>query len=268
MNHNEFSLNLVKDRLVKTVGWTDDFVERVTDEYIKFIRLKLIYSEDVDEMSPSDAIDMFWHQHILDTKNYDDFCHYLGGNLVHHNPYAYYNQNERVVRIKKTITAYKTIFEEDPPIDIWRFKVESSSPILGNKKLSNSFSNLKNLLFGNKKVNYRIVFIDAEDSDARSLFRSYKSVFRQNKDVIDSMVLDEENQTFYDLGVNCMKTYGQGGASAVTIFTCDDNYNLLEEMVTEYEFNLSFYGRRDKKKIKMLGGEKCVIFIYGSRMGC
>ena len=139
---------------------------------------------------------------------------------------------------------------------------------MGNRKLSNSFSNLKNLLFGNKKVNYRIVFIDATDSDARSLFRSYKSVFRQNKDIIDSMALGEENQTFYDLGVNCMKTYGQDGARAVTVFTCDDNYNLLEEMMTEYEFNLSFYGRRDKKKIKMLGGEKCVIFLYDSNMGC
>jgi hypothetical protein len=59
---------------------------RRTDEYIKFMQLKA--AQPTAELAPSYAVDQVWHNHILDTRSYQQLQTVLmpDGGFIHHNP--------------------------------------------------------------------------------------------------------------------------------------------------------------------------------------
>ncbi len=65
-------------------GWTEDLCNEAEIEYMKFLALKRTYPEK--EIVPNRVVDIFWHQHILDTMKYAEDCENLFGYFVHHFP--------------------------------------------------------------------------------------------------------------------------------------------------------------------------------------
>jgi len=53
-------------------------------EYRAF--LEQIRAEPYKEHVPSAAVDIMWHEHILDTKAYTEFCNDFFGAYLHHKP--------------------------------------------------------------------------------------------------------------------------------------------------------------------------------------
>jgi uncharacterized protein (TIGR04222 family) len=121
----EYSLDDAKasftfsDRLARENGWDQEYVQRVVDEYKKFMFLALSSGHPV---TPSDQIDQVWHLHLLYTQSYwEDFCGEVLGKRVHHGPTKggtqektkYHNWYER------TKESYRLLFKEEPPCDIW-----------------------------------------------------------------------------------------------------------------------------------------------------
>lgn len=54
-------------------------VDAVEAQYREFLRIGA-------GQPPSEAVDRFWHAHILDTKKYAQDCHHLFGRFLHHMP--------------------------------------------------------------------------------------------------------------------------------------------------------------------------------------
>lgn len=73
----------VRDRVKRRLNWTESFAKAVEAEYRKFLVLTLINPETPYGMAG--PVDEFWHDHILDTKNYWDMCDALG-RMIHHVP--------------------------------------------------------------------------------------------------------------------------------------------------------------------------------------
>lgn len=58
---------------------------RLSEEYRKFLTIAV--EGDGLVTTPSRTLDIFWHQHILDTKKYYDDMINIFGHMMHHFPY-------------------------------------------------------------------------------------------------------------------------------------------------------------------------------------
>ncbi|MCB1033972.1 MAG: hypothetical protein KDD47_09085 [Acidobacteria bacterium] len=66
-------------------GWTTRTCDEVEAEYKRFLFLKQQYP--AREIVPNRMVDVFWHQHILDTEKYARDCSKVFGFFLHHYPY-------------------------------------------------------------------------------------------------------------------------------------------------------------------------------------
>ncbi|MGY4537411.1 hypothetical protein ACVW0P_001830 [Mucilaginibacter sp. UYNi724] len=67
------------------LGWIAAQCDEAEKDYKKFLALKRTYPEK--EIVPNKLVDLFWHQHILDTQKYASDCETIFGYFVHHFPY-------------------------------------------------------------------------------------------------------------------------------------------------------------------------------------
>jgi hypothetical protein len=65
--------------------WTEERVAETELDYRRFLALNLVHPEV--SLSVNQALDDYWHQHILDTRKYAEDCETLFGRMLHHYPY-------------------------------------------------------------------------------------------------------------------------------------------------------------------------------------
>jgi uncharacterized protein (TIGR04222 family) len=112
---SEYSFSV---RLAKENFWTHAFTAKTIVEYKKFMYL----AATVDAMvSPSEIVDVVWHQHLVFTQSYTDFCRLLG-KTIQHIPSTHNRQDAARFKQAKERTnkMYKSIFGE-PPADVWEY---------------------------------------------------------------------------------------------------------------------------------------------------
>ncbi len=56
---------------------------RIVNETLGFMKMLSLCDQD---FSPALLVDIGWHEFILDTVSYSDFCEELGGGYIHHKP--------------------------------------------------------------------------------------------------------------------------------------------------------------------------------------
>src|SRR5688572_26468213 len=67
-------------RLAKENFWTRDFTRKAILEYKKFMYL----AATADQMvSPCEIVDTVWHEHLIFSQSYANFCGLLGKNIQH-----------------------------------------------------------------------------------------------------------------------------------------------------------------------------------------
>jgi hypothetical protein len=64
---------------------TEDGIARAEAGYRQFLKIIAKYPDA--PVVPSEAVDEFWHMHILDTQRYGADCERIFGYMVHHDPY-------------------------------------------------------------------------------------------------------------------------------------------------------------------------------------
>ncbi|AWM13546.1 hypothetical protein DI487_06515 [Flavobacterium sediminis] len=67
-------------RLAFENNWTAFFTLKAIEEYKKFMYLAAVENVMV---SPSKIVDVVWHQHLIFTQSYNDFCSILGKRIEH-----------------------------------------------------------------------------------------------------------------------------------------------------------------------------------------
>jgi hypothetical protein len=96
-------------------SWTKPQCDAAEAEYKRFLALKRAYPDK--EIVPHKAIDIFWHQHILDTEKYASDCRLLFGRFLHHYPYFGMNGQKDARNLtdafEETKALYSFHFEED-----------------------------------------------------------------------------------------------------------------------------------------------------------
>jgi hypothetical protein len=100
-------------------GWSVAKSERVLGEYRRFLFLAMAAGHPV---SPSRAVDLAWHQHLLDTRSYwQEFCPRVLGQPLHHTPSRGSEEERQRMweRYRRTLASYRACFGEAPPADLW-----------------------------------------------------------------------------------------------------------------------------------------------------
>jgi hypothetical protein len=89
-------------------AWTAEKCDAVEVDYKRFLALKRAY-HDV-EIVPNKEVDLFWHQHILDTEKYAQDCELLFGNFLHHYPYFGMQGEEDYARLCAAFSETQSLY--------------------------------------------------------------------------------------------------------------------------------------------------------------
>lgn len=79
--------SMIIKKMVEHQGWLQEEAEIVSNLYRNFLFLNKKYGDIHSALPPSEDIDEFWHNHILDTKNYRKDCEAIFGIYFDHYPY-------------------------------------------------------------------------------------------------------------------------------------------------------------------------------------
>lgn len=106
-------------KIARKHGWKTGFALRVLNEYKKFIFLGLVSDFQV---TPSRIIDVAWHEHILFSKAYREFCEQVIQQPFDHYPELVPMEDQTgrfSAQYLDTLALYKKELDQDPPADIW-----------------------------------------------------------------------------------------------------------------------------------------------------
>ncbi|MCC9042454.1 DUF1399 domain-containing protein [Myroides sp. M-43] len=106
-------------RLAKENKWTKNFTTQAILEYKKFMYLAATSDKMV---SPSDVVDVVWHEHLVFTKSYKNFCLILG-KTIEHIPSTHNREEYDIFKQAKehTTLIYSQVFGEQPK-EIWEYQ--------------------------------------------------------------------------------------------------------------------------------------------------
>lgn len=99
-------------RLAYENYWTEAFTKKAIEEYKKFMFLAATSGVMV---SPSEIVDIVWHQHLIFTESYSDFCKILG-KQINHIPSTHKKEENEIFSLarKRTKELYEQNFGEQP----------------------------------------------------------------------------------------------------------------------------------------------------------
>ncbi len=115
---NALDFTMVKQKLMdeeEGQGWCQEYTDHVEQRYRRY--LGMVRANPGGSVVPTRDIDLFWHQHILDTRAYVEDCQRVFGYFLHHFPYlgmrGEEDAKELVNRFEETKVVYARIFGED-----------------------------------------------------------------------------------------------------------------------------------------------------------
>jgi len=73
---HSLDFSLIIKKMISYDGWRELDTLKTCEYYKNYLYLLIKYGDHF-KLPPSEDIDDFWHNHILDTKAYLDFCHVL-----------------------------------------------------------------------------------------------------------------------------------------------------------------------------------------------
>jgi hypothetical protein len=119
-------------RLANENYWTKNFTSEAILEYKKFMYLAAISDFMV---SPSGVIDTVWHQHLIFTQSYQDFCQLIG-RQVQHVPSTHNKEDFLKFKQAKEHTGrlYKEHFGKQPAT-VWNYETMYDSLKLAKAKI-------------------------------------------------------------------------------------------------------------------------------------
>lgn len=122
-------LSPIKFKIHKENGggrtWTVAELERTEDLYRAFLALHKKHPET--PLVPSEAIDVFWHQHILDTHKYERDCQSMFGAFFHHFPYlGIRGSADAELLALKGENTYQLLRSEYPQLGLSEYKAAAS----------------------------------------------------------------------------------------------------------------------------------------------
>lgn len=89
-NLRDFDLTPITERVKRRRNVEEEQAEALEGKFKKFTLMALEErgpEDDPDkEIAPSELLDEYWHEFLLDTRRYHEYCDYVFGYFMHHNP--------------------------------------------------------------------------------------------------------------------------------------------------------------------------------------
>ena len=120
MEHSKLAEQLLSENPLlakKIVAATDLEKDEAVDILRELIRFLHLVQLTTERLTPSHKVDMAWHEFILFTKAYADFCTTHFGRFVHHNPSE--NEADNKIGFKKLHYHYEKHFGIKPNPKFW-----------------------------------------------------------------------------------------------------------------------------------------------------
>jgi hypothetical protein len=133
-------LQNTKLRLKNKFHWDDDFVNGAVNEYCRFLFLRKNFPDR--SICPGFCVDEVWHDHILHTKNYIDFCEKMFGEYLHHIPKDLTTNDE--FDPTQTIELYTQLYGCPPPTAYWFDKAINKTTNSNKDTNTNKNDHIKN----------------------------------------------------------------------------------------------------------------------------
>ncbi len=110
-------LSMVKMKIMdpeEGKGWEPEYADAVETKYRRYLAMYLMFPER--KIVPNKEVDVFWHQHILDTRAYAKDCDTVFGHFLHHFPYFGMRGEKDAQNLQSCFTAtcnlYAELFDE------------------------------------------------------------------------------------------------------------------------------------------------------------
>ena len=108
-----------ESRVTRDAGWTRSRATRAIAEYRRVLSLA---AEAGHPVSPSPAVDVVWHTHLLYTRSYwDQLCANVLGRPPHREPAT--GTSDDAAKLDdwyaRTLASHADFFGEPPPVDVW-----------------------------------------------------------------------------------------------------------------------------------------------------
>ena len=106
-------------KLARKLGWTNAFSLHAIREYKKFVYLGVVSEFSV---TPPKVIDQVWHEHLLFSRPYREFCRDVLERDFDHNPELVPASGQTDVfeaQYDATLALYRQEFNAEPPGEIW-----------------------------------------------------------------------------------------------------------------------------------------------------
>jgi hypothetical protein len=105
-------------RLASENYWTKNFTHKAIVEYKKFM-----YLAGTSDMmvSPSEIIDVVWHQHLIFTQSYTNFCDLIGKQIQHVPSTHNHAEAEKFKQAKERTKKFYTESFGEQPAEIWDY---------------------------------------------------------------------------------------------------------------------------------------------------
>lgn len=110
---NNWNMRDIAYRLVKREGLKEQEVQEAIIEFKKYMIIHLVTGKTI-AMS-SDIVDLVWHQFILFTKEYHEFCFSVFDEYIHHSP-ATDTKKPKQVHLENLLSGYASLFGNLPKI--------------------------------------------------------------------------------------------------------------------------------------------------------
>lgn len=116
---SDASTQAFASKLARKLGWSQSFSLRVIHEYKKFVYLGVVSDFSV---TPPKVIDQAWHEHLLFSRAYREFCRDVLERDFDHNPELVPSAEQSEAyhaQYAATLDRYREEFNVHPPHDIW-----------------------------------------------------------------------------------------------------------------------------------------------------
>jgi len=113
---SNMELSRIIEKMMSYQGWLKKDILAVSNIYRNYLFLQKKYGKEY-HIVPSEEVDEFWHNHILDTQSYQKDCKNIFGYYLHHYPYfgidEESNSEDLNSAFQKTLSLYVIEFGED-----------------------------------------------------------------------------------------------------------------------------------------------------------
>lgn len=109
---------------MRTHRWSQAKALKVLLADETFLSFKKTFEDwNASKFSPSILVDLMWHQHLIENKNYSKDCELLFDQVIYHHPDGGLDPEAREERIKTTTVALRIQYPDGYDEKIWNFGV-------------------------------------------------------------------------------------------------------------------------------------------------